>query len=90
MKQIRTYILIVLVNITVCQVGFSQNDYSLFPTYKEVVRKFFEKYSTEEMNDSTQFKFEKKPDGWHVTLRGYTGAKKKQTTLPKSRSKNFI
>jgi hypothetical protein len=39
-----------------------------FPTYGEVLKTFFSKYSTRELGENHRIKFEKKPEGWFASV----------------------
>ncbi len=46
-----------------------------FPLFDTVVNEFYSIYSPDPIADASEMKFEKKPDGWHVTNRDYTSGK---------------
>jgi|GEM_PF-1094969 len=46
----------------------AQTDHASFPKYKEFISFFFKTYSIENCDENTSFKFEKHPDGWHVSI----------------------
>jgi hypothetical protein len=54
-----------------------QIDYLKYPTYDEVVSKFFDKYSIIKFLGSAEVNFEKRPTGWHVTVINYLDDSKK-------------
>lgn len=46
--------------------SFAQKEAVVYPEYDVVVKKFFNTYSSCDLNFFSEIKFEKRPDGWHI------------------------
>jgi hypothetical protein len=56
-----------------CDSFAQKNKNTTYPSYDIVVNKFFNTYSSLDIKEDDQIKFEKKPDGWHInTTDGYS------------------
>jgi hypothetical protein len=49
-----------------------QSEYLRYPSYEIIINEFFENYSIKDLPGSTQFVFEKRPDGWYITTIDYS------------------
>lgn len=54
--------------------SFAQEEYKYFPTYQKIIEKYFSIYSAANKTDTSVLRFERRPDGWHVTLSGYSAS----------------
>ncbi len=63
---------VLFISFFLCKPLFCQTDYAGFPLYQNVLVKFFEKYSVQDIPKTSQLRFEKKPDGWHITVNDYS------------------
>jgi len=65
-------ILMIVITITNPTSSYCQADNAEYITYKNVVELFFGKYSVAGIPNTSQVRFEKRPDGWHVCIIEYT------------------
>ncbi len=67
MKKLLSYVVFILL----AKEMSAQNEHTYFPDYDAVVNKYFDAYTFSNAGDTSVLHFEKKPDGWHITLCGY-------------------
>jgi hypothetical protein len=72
MKKILGFISFLLI---LCSPYFSsaQKVTQAYPSYQSVVVKFLEAYSIAGVPATSQFNFQKRPDGWHICVTDYSG-----------------
>ena len=62
----------IVITITNPTSSYCQVDNAEYITYKNVVELFFGKYSVAGIPNTSQVRFEKRPDGWHICIIEYT------------------
>jgi hypothetical protein len=69
----------------------AQSDYAFYPRYKEVVQFYYTTYAASNVAENDILKFEKRPDGWHACVYGYSAAYplKKEGLLWSLQTKSF-
>lgn len=69
--------------------SFSQKSKTItYPTYDAVVEEFYNTYSSIDLHVDAEIKFEKKPDGWHVSTKEYNSYKTIEDILVWSKKEN--
>src|SRR5690349_18427461 len=67
-RRMKNFILTIVLCIAFVDLQ-SQNEYNRYPRYKEVVKYYFDNYEASNVPESNTLNFEKRPDGWHLTLK---------------------
>ena len=73
----KNFLIAVFALITLNSNAQPNTDYLKYPDYPTIVKKFFERYTINDMESSKIMKVEKKPDGWHISVLDYSDGLKK-------------